>query len=247
MVFPYIYPFKEHQNIEQNGEKLVDTDKTAKTVSTEPRKRGLTLETRKVKRKSPQLTPVEKAEAAALWRSGEVTLEFLSKKFKKRPTAFSRLFKEMGIQKGEMAKAHQAKVTAEIESRLLSDASTHANRIAKVKEEHFRMADSMGKLVWQEIVAAKREGKKIENLRGTMQTLQLAMATMSKAREELYRILRVEEFEKEDEDNSLPELTVRELTSDETQQIRSTKQQDEDSLELEELEDLPSETPGTGP
>lgn len=196
----------------------------------------------KVRRKTHgQLTPAQKAEAAALWRSGEITLDGLSKRFKKRPETFSRLFKEMGITKGESAKEHQAKVVAEVEARLLNDSALHAQRIAKVKDEHFRMADSLGKLVWRLIAECVRDGKKIDTLRGTMHTLQMAGATLSKSREEIYAILRIEEEDKNKDVMDLPELTVRELTEEETADIRNQKQVKDDELELPDVLELPSE------
>lgn len=214
-------------------------DATVSTDGKKPKKSNLIPgggKRRVVKKRITQLTPGEKAEAVMLWRTGEVTLQVLAEKFNKRPETMSRLFTEMGITKGEAAKEHQAKVTAEVEAKLLSDVSVTAARIAKIKEEHFKMADSLGKLVWKEIVECKQAGRKLDTLRNTMHTLQLASTTLGKVRAELYDILQVEKHEKEDDDDSLPELTVRELTSIETAQIRGAVVESEDELDLPDLE-----------
>lgn len=186
-----------------------------------------------------KMTPAQKAEAVAMWRSGEYTLDQLATKFKRRPETMSRLFTEMGIKKGEAAAEHQAKVAKELETRMLNDIAEQAHRIAKVKEEHFKMADALGKLVWQEIVACKKAGKSIEKLRGTMHTLQMASSTLGNVRGELYRILQIDKFDEKKEDEDLPELTVRELTDDETKALQSEAAANEDELGLGDIDDLP--------
>lgn len=216
-------------NIEEDGGK----SPAKKTV---PKTAGGRFAPRR--KRTSHLTPGEKAEAVALWRSGDTTLDELGKRFQKRPETMQRLFKEMGISKGEAAKEHQAKVTAEVEARLLSDVGLQAQRIIKMKEEHFKMADSIAKLVWQEIVEAKKNNRKLETLRATMQTLQIASNTLANVRSELYTILRVEHQEKEDDDDALPELLVRELTSSEVESIRNADAPPEDDLDLPEI-DLP--------
>lgn len=224
-------------------ETLVVTNTDEPVTPDSKPKRKFVLSRDKGKRKSfKQMTPAQKAEAVALWRSGEFTLDALAKKFSRRPETLSRLFSEMGIKKGEAAAEHQAKIEKEMQTRLLNDAAEQANRIAKVKEDHFKMADALGKLVWQEIVAAKKAGKSIEKLRGTMHTLQMASATLSNVRGELYRILQIDKFEEKKEDEDLPELTVRELTEDETKQLQAQSSESEDDLDVGEIDELPSET-----
>jgi transposase-like protein len=200
---------------------------------------------RKVVRK---LTPAQKAEAVALWRTGEVTLEDLASRFGKRRETFSRLFTEMGIKKGEAALEHQEKVAAEVEAKILTDANEMALKIARVKDEHFRMADALGKLVWQEIVIAKREKLPIHTLRGTMHTLQMASSTLANVRSELYKILQVEKFDEAEEDNDLPELQVTELSQEDIVELQKEGKAgaELDELDVEELPELSVEnTPKT--
>lgn len=186
----------------------------------------------------------QKAEAVALWRSGEVTLDDLAARYKKRPETFSRMFKDMGITKGEAAREHQAKVAAVVETQLLKDAEVLAARIAKLKEQAFLRADGLAKLIWNEIVKAQQANKGFESIRGSMQALNLAAATLGKIREEQYLILQVEKHDLEDEDDTLPDLTVRELTLDEIAQLNDAPAPDDDELGMggDDVEELP-ETP----
>lgn len=196
------------------------------------------------------LTPTEKAEAAALWRSGEMTLEQIAKQLKRRPETLSRLFQEMGIKKGEAAEEHQKKVQAEIEAKLLTDVAEHAARIAKVKEQHFKMADGLGRLIWSELVAAKQQGKSIERLRGTMHTLQMASAALSNVRKEIYDILRIDEFDSKDKEDELPELRIAELSPGQIDDLRRAEsaRQGGDDLDVGDgpAEDLPDDDSDAG-
>lgn len=170
---------------------------------------------------SRALTPAEKAEAVSLWRSGNVTLAELEKKFKRRPETFSRLFKDMGVKKGEAAAEVQEKVARQVEARMLNDAEETASRIAKAKDEHYRMSSGIAKLAWTEIAKARAENKPLSSLKETMQTLQLAASTISKSREEVWKVLQIEKFDENDEDNGLPELTIRELTHEEVKTMQA--------------------------
>jgi hypothetical protein len=170
---------------------------------------------------SKALTPAEKAEAVALWRSGNVTLADLEKKFKRRPETFSRLFKAMDVKKGEAAAEVQEKIAQKVEARMLNDAEETASRIAKAKDEHYRMSSGIAKLAWSEIAKAKAENRPLSTALETMKTLQLAASTISKSREEVWKILQIDKFDEDDEDGSLPELVIRELTTDEVKGMQS--------------------------
>lgn len=170
---------------------------------------------------SKALTPAEKAEAVALWRSGNVTLADLEKKLKRRPETFSRLFKAMDVKKGEAAAEVQEKIAQKVEARMLNDAEETASKIAKAKDEHYRMSSGIAKLAWSEIARARAENKPIASLKETMQTLQLAASTIAKSREEVWKVLQIEKFEEEDDDGNLPELVIRELTTDEVKDMQA--------------------------
>lgn len=190
------------------------------------------------KKGSRSLTPQEKAEAIALWRVGEVTLEELAKKFKKRPETFSRLFKAAGVKKGELSEAHQQQVAQAVETRLLNDAEELANRIAKSKDEHYRMSKGLATLVWSEIVECRKAKKPLSSIKETMQTLNLAANTLGKVRDEIWSILQIERHDERSEDEDLPELTIRELTEEEVTQMSNARAPSEDLEGIEDLGDI---------
>lgn len=178
----------------------------------EPKKKRATPKATATHNPFRKLTVSQRAEAAALWRTGTVTLEDLSKKFKKRPEAISRLLKAMGAIKGEGALEAAKKIAETIEARTLSDTEETMRRIASTREEHFKMAGGLAKLAWSELVRARQAGTDIANLKDLMTTLKLAGDVIGNARKELFAVLNVEKHELEEGFDHLPELTVRELT-----------------------------------
>jgi len=177
-----------------------------------------------------KLTVSQRAEAAALWRTGSFTLEDLSKKFKKRPEAISRMLKAMGALKGEGALEAAKKIADTIEARTLTSAEETMKKIAATKDEHFRMSRGLAALAWSELVRARNEKLDIAQFKDLMMTLKLAGDVIGNARKELFEILNVERYDKEQDFDDLPELTVRELTGGEISQLQTTV---DDSLDLE--------------
>lgn len=167
------------------------------------------------------LTVSQKAEAIALYRSGKVTLEDLSKKFGKRPEAFSRLFKRLEITKGGAIPDMAKKLEAVVEEAVVSELQKTLNKIATTKDEHYRMASAIAKLAWAEIVRARTAGTDIAGLKDFMATLKTTGEIIGSARKELFAILNVDKYEQESEFENLPELTVRELTNTELFQLQN--------------------------
>lgn len=184
-----------------------------------------------------KLTVSQKAEAVALWRAGKVTLDDLAKKFKKRPEAFSRLFKKMGIEKGS-AVAEEVKKKAEIiEAAAVDELSETLKKLAATKDRYYQINDGLAMIAWGEIVRARKASLPIAQLRETMQTLKLASDVIGNARKEIYDILDVEEVKKGKELEELPELTVRELTQQQIEELQSSGTVDD----LDEMPTLPDD------
>jgi hypothetical protein len=185
--------------------------------------------------KGAHLTPSQKAEAAALWRAGSVTLDDLAKRFNKRPETFSRLFKRMNIKKGEAALEVARRAAEVVEQQLTNSVEEHARKIAKVRDEHERMSSGIAKLAWTEIVRARQANLDIGKLKDTMTVLKLASDIVGQARKEMWAILNVEEADKSREMEDLPELLVRELTPDEATQLAAQSQEDELGGDLDDV------------
>ncbi len=177
-----------------------------------------------------KLTTSQKAEAAALWRTGTVTLEDLGRKFKKRPEAFSRLFKRMGVEKGssEVIAERAKKIAEAAEARVVTSVEESIRKIHAMREDHYKYSSGLAKLAWSELVRARQAGIDIGGLKDVMATLKMAGDVFGNARKELFEVLNVEKHEKTDELDDLPELTVRELTTSEIGQLQMQGSPDDD-------------------
>lgn len=185
------------------------------------------------------LTGAQKAEAVALWRAGEITLEGLSKKFKKRPETFSRMFTRMGITKGSGAAAALKKAEELVAERVVSDTELTLQRIAEVRESHFTMSRHLAKLAFREIINAKNAELDVGKLKDVMTVYKMASDVVANSRKELFDLLNVEKHEQADEIDNLPDLTVRELTTNEIEQLHASPMDgddDEDDLGADMLD-----------
>lgn len=173
------------------------------------------------------LTVAQKAEAAALWRSGSVTLDDLARKFKKRPETFSRLFAKMGIEKGSGAAAALKKAEDAIAARTATDVEETLKRISQVKDTHFKMSQALAVMAFREIQQAKSAGVDVGGLKDVMATYKLASEVVGNSRKELFVLLNVEKHDSAEEMDDLPELTVRELTQGEVEILRDAPTEDD--------------------
>ena len=211
----------------------------AKKTSAKPKKTPRPVLHRK-------LTIEQRAEAAALWRAGSVTLGDLSKKYGKRPETFSRMFKLMGLVKGSAAVETAKKLAAALAAASVSSVSVEVSRIAAMKDEHFKFSSFLAKTAMGEIFRARTAGLDLAGLRETMLTLKLAGEVVSNSRKELYALLRVEEHDLQAEIEDLPELSVAELTPEQVAQMQAADIQEEIGIgrDLDDL--ITTEDPAEG-
>lgn len=186
-----------------------------------------------------KLSVAERAEAATLWRSGSVTLEDLARKFKKRPETFSRLFKKMGIEKGSEVAETEKRLAEEMRSKVVSSVEETLRRIGQIKDENFTMSRALGKMAFGEIARCREAGLPLHTAKDSLIALKIASEVVGNARKELFAILNVEAREKESELDELPELMVRELTSNEVDSLRSTSTDDglDDDVDISSFEE----------
>jgi transposase-like protein len=197
-------------------------------MSSTPEKK--TAEKPRTPRKS--LTVAQKAEAAALWRTGGVTLDDLAKKFKKTPEMFSRLFTRMGVKKGEGVPALVKEAERAITARAVSDTEETLKRIAKVKDDHFKMSQSLAVMAFGELQRARKAELDIAKLKDTMAVYKMVSDVVANSRKELFDILNVEKHESQSDLDDLPDLTVRELTQSEIGQLRDAPVDDPEGLDI---------------
>jgi transposase-like protein len=171
---------------------------------------------RKGSAKGRHLTPAQKSEIQQLWRSGEVTLEELAKRFDKNISTIKNVLK--GVKKGELASEVKKKVEEEVEKAIVDDATEYARRVKETRDEHYRMSAALAKLTYASIGAAKRDGIPLGNIAGDIKTLHIAAQTLKITREERFAVLGITN-EDDNVDKPLPELVVQELTNDDIEEL----------------------------
>ena len=176
---------------------------------------------------STRMTPRQWAEAEALWEAGEVTLDDLAARFDKDRSAFVRYFKKHGIVKGSRAAARKEEVKEAVATAGIDEATVLANRIRETKEDHYKMSSALAKLVWAEVLTAKKDEKPFSAIKDNLKALDNAMNVLMKARMERFAILGLDKDDYVDEDG-LPELVISELTAAQIEELRN---RDEEGLE----------------
>jgi hypothetical protein len=179
----------------------------------------------KPRRRARDLTPAQRAEAETLWKGGDITLEQLSVRFKKTPEYLSRYFSAKGIKKGEDAAKRQAEVREQVAKAMVQEAQVLAGRIKDTKEEHYKLSALMAKLIQATIVKAHNDKVSIATTLNDMKALQTAAAALRTIREERYALLGLNE-QKEEEEETIPDLVVREVSTDEIDGMRTTLEND---------------------
>lgn len=177
-----------------------------------------------------KLTIAQKAEIAALYRTGSFTIADLATKFDKNPATIALVIKQMGVTKGEAAEIAAKKMVDAIEERVISETEEVMRKIAETKRKHFAWQSGLAALAIRKLTAADAAGVDIASLKDLMATIKLAGDVVGGARKELFAILNVERHDQERTTEELPELTVRELTSTEITQLQSQLGDDLDEM-----------------
>lgn len=182
------------------------------------------------------LTTSQRAEAIALWESGDVTYDVLVKRFGKSKAALRMLFTKNNVKYGSK-KAETARAAKEaVNIALTGESSILAGRIRDTKEEHYRMASGIAKLTWKIMADAQNNNVAIGTRINDMKALQAAAQILKIVREERYAVLGLNEEVKED-DSPLPDLVVRELT---VEQVRLMHSENETNVGNEfDMTDVP--------
>lgn len=187
-------------------------------------------------RKGKQLNSTEKAEAVAMWRSGQFTLDQIAAKLDRSRLTFIRLFNVLGVAKGENSAASEKKITEAVEAAVVGNVAEIAERIKDTKEDHYKMASGIAKLVWNLIAVCKKEGKSFQTIGADLKALRYASAILKTSREEKYALLGLNEKE-DDSDKDPEDLVIREITAAEIRDRANSQVNDDDfGPDLEDIE-----------
>lgn len=178
------------------------------------------------------LTPKQWAEIEALWESGTVTIEDLVKKYGRARTTFERHFAKSKVTRGAKTAVAKKRVEEVIVKAAVDDAMILAARVRETKEDHYKMASGISKLIWREILNAEKAGAPLATTLNNIKALKEAATGLKAVREERWAILGLDRPDAVDPDE-LPELVISELTADQVQELR-----DRDHTELAVDDDI---------
>ena len=182
------------------------------------------------------MTPRQWAEAKTLYESGEMGAQALAARYGKDLSTIVKHFRKHNIKAGTSKKEIGALVEEEVKKRMAIDATVLAVRIKETKEEHYKMATAIGKLVFKEIVEAKNDGHAISTRVNNLKALDVAMTTLKKAREERYAVLGLDRDDFVASED-LPELVISELTAEQIEKMRATDLDADDAVALADSKD----------
>lgn len=186
--------------------------------------------------KQKRLSPAEWEQVKLYWEMGTHSLSQLADEFGIRADTIQKRLKADGIEKG--ARAHEvASATREsAKNELAEQAAENLKRVHSTKDDHYKWAEALAKLLMSEIVDAKQTGTAIGARDANITTLGKAAKTLEVLRKERYAILNLN---KDDGDpDEMPELIISELNEEQIRDIQDAMRgvSVEDSLDISALE-----------
>lgn len=165
------------------------------------------------------MTTKEKAEAVALWQSGEVTIVDLAKKYGRDAATINKVLSEAKAVKGAVASKVVEAATKKVAESIVADADVLAKRIRETKEEHYMLSRGIVMAVAKEI-REHSSGKDMANRAPTLKAYESAMKVLKMAREERFAVLGILDGESSNGEE-IPDLIVQELSADDVAVLRS--------------------------
>lgn len=178
-----------------------------------------------------RLSPRHWTEIEVLWARGNHTLKELSEKYGPRVETISAKMKARGISKGQDSERVKEEFETAIEAKQRKFLEARADHIANTKEDLLKIIKTITYGVAKVYSDARSNNEPLGLHLNTIKAHKEAIAAVKVGREEMFEILGYNPSEIELED--LPELVVRGMTEQETQEIRD--QQAKDKTEADEL------------
>jgi len=178
---------------------------------------------KKGKKKEPpkagkRLTPSEWAQIEEMWASGEVTLAELADIYGANASYLSTALAKRGIEKGSKADLYVEKAKEGMEEDLISDAAANVRRIKESKDEHYKYAQTIAKLIFARIAQCVRDKAPISDAKEDILTLKNAMSGLQLARADRWSITGLDR--EPDAGDEIPVLPIEEFTDEEIKRIQ---------------------------
>lgn len=175
-----------------------------------------------------RLPPRKWEELIHLYELGEHTADELAAIYGLNPSYLKGRLSKLGIKKGTKAQEHADKIRESLHRKALDEASMLAERISETKERHYKYIDSMSKLAWSEVARAIQTKRPLATTMPTLKAIEKAVSIFRNTREEAYELLGLNDANHIPTD--LPDLTVRELTAEEVEKMRSRDASKDENL-----------------
>ena len=186
--------------------------------------RRKTGQKKKQPKKGKQLSAKEWAQIEELWASGEVTLEQLAEEFGMNASYLSTALAKRGVEKGSKAELYREQIQDKVQEEMLSEAAKNLERIHESKDEHYRYARTLARLVFTRIAKAVQEKTPIADAKDDIITLKNAMGALESARASRWAITGLDK--EPDAGDEIPVLPIEEFTEEELKEIQ--RKQDEE-------------------
>lgn len=121
---------------------------------------------------------------SALWERGEVTLKELSDRFGITEAALSQGLKRRGVKRG--SKAHF--LAKEVQAKTQEEQAKLVEEIYNFKKRFLRYGDFLMTSTMNQIMEAKKEGKKLVSVKGEIDTIIAATKVYKTIRNDMYHL-----------------------------------------------------------
>lgn len=185
--------------------------------------------TKKLLKTGKRLTPTEWGQIEEMWASGDFTLVDLATTFGANASYLSQALSKRGIEKGSKAEIYAEAAKDETAKEMISDAANNIKRIKDSKDEHYKYATTIAKLIFVTIAKAVQDKVALSSIKDDIATLKLAMAGIQLARADRWAITGLDR--EPDAGDEIPVLPIEEFTQKELDEIERLGDPD---LEIED-------------
>lgn len=173
--------------------------------------------TKKDLKTGKRLTPTEWGQIEEMWASGDFTLVDLATTFGANASYLSSALSKRGVEKGSKAEIYAEAAKDETAKEMISDAASNIKRIKDSKDEHYKYATAIAKLIFSVIAKAISEKTPLASVKDDVATLKLAMAGIQLARADRWAITGLDR--EPDAGDEIPVLPIEEFTQLELDEI----------------------------
>ena len=186
------------------------------------------------RKRRAKVSPRTWAEIETLYAAGDLSKRDLALRFSITPVAIDRHMRKAGITFASKAREIAAAAKVATEKAIIDDATVLAGRIKETRDQHYQMSANLAKLVWAEILEARKNGHPVGAVLPNIKALQLAANALKQCREERFAVLGLDRPDAQDP-SEIPELIVQELTAEQVEALRHAA--DESVMSIEPLDD----------